>query len=206
VARRLRELQPLVDEFHELEQIAQRLGVSLDEEAGASGERGSASRQTRRRRSATTNARSAGSPGDAGKGAAAKTAGAALQKRGSRSPQHAANKARSGSTRTSRRQQDILRLVRERPGITVSQIAEELGADASGLYRPFTGWRGRAQSPSRAWRFGLAATEAADPRVRILKQPPSAQVGSADASGLSGTTASRFSHPPPRLPARRLGG
>jgi DNA-binding MarR family transcriptional regulator len=38
--------------------------------------------------------------------------------------------------RTSRQQQDVLRLVNQRPGITVSQIAEELGSDANGLYRP----------------------------------------------------------------------
>jgi DNA-binding MarR family transcriptional regulator len=43
---------------------------------------------------------------------------------------------RAGSSRTSRREQDVLRLVKRRPGITVSEIAKELGVDATGLYRP----------------------------------------------------------------------
>lgn len=33
VAKRLRELKPLVAEYHELEQVAQRLGLSLSEDA-----------------------------------------------------------------------------------------------------------------------------------------------------------------------------
>jgi transposase-like protein len=32
------------------------------------------------------------------------------------------------------RQQDVLRLVRERPGITVADLANEFGVDATGLY------------------------------------------------------------------------
>ncbi|MBD0283487.1 MAG: winged helix-turn-helix transcriptional regulator, partial [Thermoleophilaceae bacterium] len=41
-----------------------------------------------------------------------------------------------GSNRSSRREQDGLRLVNQRPGITVRQIANELGLDPTGLYRP----------------------------------------------------------------------
>ena len=43
---------------------------------------------------------------------------------------------RTGSSAHSRRQQDVLRLVKQRPGITVSEVAKELGVDATGLYRP----------------------------------------------------------------------
>jgi Winged helix-turn-helix DNA-binding len=138
VAKRLRELKPLVAEYHELEQVAQRLGVSVGDDATASGQQRPASGKTtrRRRRSPTTKARSAASPRDEGNGATAKTSAAATPARRARSPQRSANKEGSGSNRTSGRQQDVLRLVSERPGITVSQIAKELGVDATGLYRP----------------------------------------------------------------------
>jgi DNA primase len=138
VAKRLRELKPLVAEYHELEQVAQRLGVSVGDDATASGQQRPASRKTtrRRRRSPTNKARSAASPREEGNGATAKTSAAATPARRARSPQRSANKGRSGSNRTSGRQQDVLRLVSERPGITVSQIAKELGVDATGLYRP----------------------------------------------------------------------
>jgi uncharacterized membrane protein len=138
VAKRLRELKPLVAEYHELEQVAQRLGVSLGDDATAAAQQRPASRKSTRRRrsSSTTKARSAASPRDEGSGAIAKTSAATTQARRARSPQRSANKGRSGSNRASRRQQDVLRLVSEHPGITVSQIAKELGVDATGLYRP----------------------------------------------------------------------
>ena len=60
----------------------------------------------------------------------------ATQAQGARSPRGSAGNGRAGSSRTSRRQQDVLRLVKQRPGITVSEIAKELGVDATGLYRP----------------------------------------------------------------------
>jgi DNA-binding MarR family transcriptional regulator len=56
----------------------------------------------------------------------------ATQERPARSPRT----ERAGSSRSSRRQQDVLRLVKQRPGISVSEIAKELGVDATGLYRP----------------------------------------------------------------------
>jgi DNA-binding MarR family transcriptional regulator len=60
----------------------------------------------------------------------------ATRARGARSPRGSAGNSRAGSSRTSRRQQDVLRLVNQRPGITVSEIAKELGVDSTGLYRP----------------------------------------------------------------------
>ena len=60
----------------------------------------------------------------------------ATQARRARSTRGSAGNSRAGSSRTSRRQQDVLRLVKQRPGITVSEIAKELGVDATGLYRP----------------------------------------------------------------------
>jgi hypothetical protein len=43
--------------------------------------------------------------------------------------QGSADKERPGSSRI-RREQDVLRVVNQRPGITISQITEQLGVDA----------------------------------------------------------------------------
>jgi DNA-binding MarR family transcriptional regulator len=45
------------------------------------------------------------------------------------------DKRRPASNRQSRRQQDVLRLIRDRPGITVKDVATELDVDATNLYR-----------------------------------------------------------------------
>jgi hypothetical protein len=139
VAKRLRELKPLVAEYHELEHVAKRLGLSVSDDAPAAGSRPPASSKParRRRRAAKTAARSAapkqdGSP-DSG---TAKAAVVATQARRARVLQSSAGNGRAGSGRSSRRQQDVLRLVKRRPGITVREIAKELGVDATGLNRP----------------------------------------------------------------------
>jgi hypothetical protein len=132
VAKRLRELKPLVAEYQQLEQVAQRLGLSVSDDAPAAGPRSPASPR-RRRRTAKAAARSAASKRNgAADGGTAKPSVVATQARRGRSP----STGRAGSSRTSRRQQDVLRLVKQRPGITVSEIAKELGVDATGLYRP----------------------------------------------------------------------
>jgi DNA binding protein with HTH domain len=139
VAKRLRELKPLVAEYHELENVAQRLGLSVSDDAPAAGTRPPASTKParRRRRTAKTATRSAASKRDgSADGGTAKTAVAATQARRARSPRGSAGNSGVGSSRSSRRQQDVLRLVNQRPGITVSEIAKELGVDATGLYRP----------------------------------------------------------------------
>jgi hypothetical protein len=139
VAKRLRELKPLVAEYHELEQVARRLGLSLNDDATAAAKRGPAPTEKggRRRSASTTKPRPAASTrGGSAAGATAKTAAAATQARRARSPRSSTDEGRAGASRTSRRQRDVLRMVNQRPGITVSQIAKELGVDATGLYRP----------------------------------------------------------------------
>jgi MarR family len=139
VAKRLRELKPLVAEYHKLVHVAQRLGLSVNDDATAAGKQRPASTKTARRRrpASTTKARSASSMREeSADGATATPSAAATPARRVRSPQGSADKGRAGSSRTSRRQQDVLRLVNQRPGITVSQIATELEVDATGLYRP----------------------------------------------------------------------
>ena len=139
VAKRLRELKPLVAEYHELEQVAQRLGLNVSDDAPAPGTRPPTStKRARRRRHAAKRATRSAAPKRDGSanGGTTKASVAATQARPARSPQSAAGESRNGSSRTSRRQQDVLRLVKQRPGITVSEIAKELGVDATGLYRP----------------------------------------------------------------------
>ena len=135
VAKRLRELKPLVAEYQELEQVAQRLGLSVSNDAPAAGPpRATSTRPGRRRqRTAKAAARSAASKRNgSADGGTAKPSVVATQARRGRSP----STRRAGSSRTSHRQQDVLRLVKQRPGISVSEIAKELGVDATGLYRP----------------------------------------------------------------------
>jgi transposase len=93
VARRMAELRPLVDEYRELEKVAERLGVTPP--AGADTPR--RSRRTRAR----SNAKSA------------------------------TNRA----PRSNGRRDQLLEVVKARPGITVREVGTELGVDPTSLYR-----------------------------------------------------------------------
>jgi phage terminase small subunit len=95
VARRMTELRPLVDEYRELEQVAQRLGVT----PSATTDTPSPPRRRRRR----------ARPG-------------------------AANNA-GGRGRSNGRRDQLLEMVKARPGITVREIGSELGVDPTSLYR-----------------------------------------------------------------------
>jgi phage terminase small subunit len=95
VAQRMMELRPLVDEYRELEQVAQRLGVTP---AAPPDTPSPASRRRRRARPST------------------------------------AKNAR-GRARTNGRRDQLLEMVKARPGITVREIGSELGVDPTSLYR-----------------------------------------------------------------------
>jgi transcriptional regulator with GAF, ATPase, and Fis domain len=109
VAQRMKELEPAVAEYRELQEVAQRLGIDADI-AGAASTKPRAQRRRSRRQSTS------GSPKSA---TATKPAS-----RGSRR-----------SATPGQRQQQLLELVRSRPGITVRDAATELGADPASLYR-----------------------------------------------------------------------
>jgi CRP-like cAMP-binding protein len=102
VSRRMTELRPLVDEYHQLEQVAQRLGVAPPAAADTPPSP-SPTRPRRTRRRTTTRAR-------------------------------AATNARSRA-RTNGRRDQLLEMVKARPGITVREIGSELGVDPTSLYR-----------------------------------------------------------------------
>jgi MarR family len=128
VLARLRELRPLVGEYEQLRQVADRLGLRVDE-----GEAGDATKP----------------PGDGGQAGAAKRSSTA--KRASAKRRTARSVSRSAAGGSSRpparvdRDADVLRVVQERPGVTVREVAEALGVDASGLYRPVRRLQERGQ-------------------------------------------------------------
>jgi hypothetical protein len=97
VAQRMTELRPLVDEYRELEQVAQRLGVTPPPADTPSPPRRTRRRGTRKRTAA---------PATAG-----------------------------GRGRTNGRRDQLLEMVKARPGITVREIGSELGVDPTSLYR-----------------------------------------------------------------------
>jgi transposase-like protein len=104
VAKRMAELKPMVDEYAELERVAQRLGVKPA--AAASARSGSRSRGRSRSGRARSAARSS------------------------------SRNESTTSARRSERAEQILAMAAEQPGITVAEVAEKMGVDATGLYRP----------------------------------------------------------------------
>jgi DNA invertase Pin-like site-specific DNA recombinase len=111
VAKRMAELKPMVDEYAELEQVAQRLGVKPAATASAkSGPRSRSRGRRGRARSASSN--------------------------GSRGTTTARSRKPATNARRSERAEQILSMAAEQPGITVAEVARKMGVDATGLYRP----------------------------------------------------------------------
>jgi Homeodomain-like domain len=98
VAERMQELRPLVDEYRELEQVAQRLGVTSTAAPATP-----APRRRRSRRARATSGNSASNAGSQG--------------------------------RADGRRDQLLEMVKARPGITVREVGTELGVDPTSLYR-----------------------------------------------------------------------
>jgi hypothetical protein len=165
VVERLRELEPLTREYDQLRKVAQRLGLkytpgSAKPDAGA---KPSATRrrtakpaakrparkpakaqagQSRGRSAAKPSAKPRGTRSTAAPKAKAKakaTGGAKTATRARPRKRAATSRQRSGGRRAAarpgQRHEDVLRLVGENPGITVREIGERLGVDATGLYR-----------------------------------------------------------------------
>jgi hypothetical protein len=122
VARRMKELRPLVDEYRELEQVAQRLGVSpVDADTPSSHRRTAGKRRapSGAARAGGTTSRASGSP-----------------RRPSGAPREAvAVSDGADRARTSGRREQLLAMVKARPGITVREAGSELGVDPTSLYR-----------------------------------------------------------------------
>jgi len=127
LVQRMRELRPLADEYRELERIAQQRGLRVED--GQSERPHTKAPTTNRRRRSRGRSRTASSPGTA-----TQTATPARQRRAT--PTARSAKRQPGNGRGGNRREDILRLVSQRPGITVAEIGSELEVDPTGLYRP----------------------------------------------------------------------
>ena len=130
---RLKELRPLVEEFHRLEAAAQALEGVRDGGATA----GSASAPARKRGPA--------------KGSTRKTTAAGRKAGGT---------ARRGRPKGSgTRSKQALKLVRSRPGITIPELAEAMGIKQNYLYRvlPSLAQDGMVEKQGRGWHAKDAA-------------------------------------------------
>jgi hypothetical protein len=112
IVQRLKELEPAVAEYLELEEVARRLGIDAANGAVRP------ARQARRRRPRKS-ARNATS---------ARSATSAPAKKPARA-------RRRSNAAAGQRGEQLLALVRERPGVTVAEAGKELGVDPTGLYR-----------------------------------------------------------------------
>jgi hypothetical protein len=111
----LKELEPAVAEYRELEAVAKRLGINTGEAGGQSP-----------RANPASNARGASRKRAGGSRSAAKTAGTSSR-----------SKDAAGARRTPAGgcEAQLLALVRARPGLTVREAGEEFGVDPTSLYR-----------------------------------------------------------------------
>jgi hypothetical protein len=103
VVQRLKELEPAVAEYRELETVAQRLAIEVP--------------------TATPTARGTRSRGRRSRASPATRNGGTRASRESR------------RTQPGKRDEQLLALVRERPGITVREAGQALSVDPTGLYR-----------------------------------------------------------------------
>src|SRR4051794_16834339 len=126
VVDRLRELEPLVGEYEQLRKVAGRLGVEYEPRSGT---RDGNQPAPGPRRGATARSKSGQ------RNSASRSAGAAARPTTrARKSSTAAGTARRAARRRApapagQREQQMLALVGERPGITVAEIAERLGVD-----------------------------------------------------------------------------
>ena len=112
ITQRLKELKPLVDEYHKLEAMVRRL-VEGDGARSSSGRS-----STRRRSTRSTNGRRRGRP-------------------------------RGGGTRSAQ----ALALVEAKPGITIPEMAKEMGITPNYLYRvlPELAKDGKVKKTGKGW-------------------------------------------------------
>jgi hypothetical protein len=163
VVDRLKELEPLTREYEQLRKVAERLGLGYgpgspetDGEAKPSTATGRGGTRARAQ-AAGTRAKRQAAPSRAGatkpaakprstrsttrrRAGAAEATGASTTAASARGPKRTGAggqppRGRRRAAATGQRQDDVLRLVGENPGITVREIGERLGVEATGLYR-----------------------------------------------------------------------
>jgi hypothetical protein len=204
VLQRLRELRPLIDEYRDLEKVAERLGLKRDDDAAEAAAAEPAARKPRATRTVSARpAKRTPAPKARAKAATAATAPPAVpgpvgtpktKPAAASPPKRATARSAGSSARPSarkrpavapgQRQQDVLRLVRERPGITVAELGAELEVDPTGLY----GVVRRLQAKGEITKDGMqlrpadAASDTAAPAdlEPAGRAPADAQPGSAE--------------------------
>jgi hypothetical protein len=120
VRERVRELRPLVAELEQLEAVAQRLGIDV-------GDGAEQPEQPEQPEQQEQPARPAGAASAPRRGSRRRTGDAARSR--------PATRQRGGRARAGSRQEQLLSLVRENPGITVREAGQRLGVDGTSLYR-----------------------------------------------------------------------
>ena len=114
---RLQELEPLVSEYQELRQVADRLGLPADAQAGEPA------------------AASATAEPVADEPAAPAPKRPSRRRRAAK-PADRSVRRQPGGSRGPSREEQLLGLIAENPGITVTAAGKQLGVDPTGLYRP----------------------------------------------------------------------
>ncbi len=162
---RLTELRPLVDEFGRLEAAESALR-GLDRDAGAAG---------------------GSSDGDA-----APTTSRRQSKSSRRSQSHGSGaRTRRGRPKgTGNRATQALELVRQRPGITISELAEAMGIQQNYLYRvmPDLAARGEVYKEGRGWHARRDAAYGAAPADDLTPATAASDEAEPTRAGPSGET------------------
>src|SRR3954454_16335743 len=146
VVDRLKALEPLIFEYDQLRKVAERLGVKYTptaaDAADAAGEAEPAPPHgTRRPGRARAAAKGAAKPRAKRSTTARRSTAATATGGGTRAPGARAKRSGTRAARTDggagpgQRREQVLAVVGEHPGITVREIGERLGVDATGLYR-----------------------------------------------------------------------
>jgi outer membrane biosynthesis protein TonB len=158
IAARIAELEPLVQEYNELQQIAERLGIDRERAVAAAAKKAAAKPKaaavepkpvpapapTPAAKAAPATPAPAAEPKPAAKAKPAAKPKAKPKGRAKRKPaakrraaKGAAVRRQPGGTQKAgaERRERMLELIRERPGITVPEISEALEVDAPSLYR-----------------------------------------------------------------------
>jgi transposase-like protein len=81
------------------------------------------------------------------------------------------------------RQQDVVRLVSERPGITVAELAQELGVDATGLYGVVRRLQAKGQISKEGTALRPVDESRAVPQARSVASPEPTTVQSSPTTG-----------------------
>jgi ribosomal protein S25 len=135
VRDRLKELEPLTREYEQLRKVAERLGLK-DSEKPAEAEAEPQASTVARRGAARTGAGERSAPTRAKRRAKRSAARKRAAKPAAKpSGARATSARRAASARPGQRQDEVLRLVGEHPGITVRELGGRLGVDSTGLYR-----------------------------------------------------------------------